>query len=34
MCEMKDSGTPWIGEIPSAWDIARVKNVTTTILYN
>lgn len=25
MREMKDSGVPWIGEIPSSWRISRVK---------
>ena len=23
--EMKDSGIPWIGEIPEGWEIIRVK---------
>lgn len=25
--EMKDSGVPWIGEIPSDWDVSRLKSV-------
>lgn len=25
--EMKDSGIPWIGEIPKSWDIVRGKNI-------
>lgn len=24
--EMKDSGIPWIGEIPTSWTISRIKN--------
>lgn len=24
---MKDSGIPWIGEIPEGWEVARIKNV-------
>lgn len=27
--EMKDSGIPWIGEIPKDWEIIRTKNVFT-----
>jgi len=27
----KDSDVEWIGEIPEAWDIARIKNVSTII---
>lgn len=29
--QMKDSGVEWIGEIPSAWEVKKVKNVTTAI---
>ena len=25
--EMKDSGVPWIGEIPAHWEVKRLKNV-------
>ena len=25
MREMKDSGIPWIGEIPENWDVKRLK---------
>ena len=25
--EMKDSGVPWIGEIPAEWEIKRIKNI-------
>lgn len=27
MREMKDSGIPWIGEIPKEWEVCKVKNV-------
>ena len=27
---MKDSGIPWIGEIPEGWEVARLKNVCTS----
>lgn len=27
---MKDSGIPWIGEIPEGWKVARLKNVCTS----
>lgn len=26
---MKDSGVPWIGEIPEGWEIQRLKNICT-----
>ena len=26
MREMKDSGTPWIGQIPSTWSLIRFKD--------
>lgn len=29
--EMKDSGIPWIGEIPKSWDIVRGKNIITLL---
>lgn len=29
--EMKDSGVEWIGEIPSSWDVMRLKNVISFI---
>jgi type I restriction enzyme S subunit len=25
--KMKDSGTPWIGEVPEGWEVKRIKNV-------
>lgn len=31
MREMKDSGIPWIGEIPKEWVICKVKNVVSHI---
>lgn len=27
----KDSGIPWIGEIPEGWEVKKVKNITTEI---
>ena len=32
MRAMKDSGIPWIGEIPEGWNVCRVKDVA--LLYN
>ena len=29
MREMKDSGIPWIGEIPKDWEVKRLKNLAT-----
>lgn len=29
--EMKDSGAPWIGAIPAAWSVMRIKNIVTLI---
>ena len=29
---MKDSGIPWIGEIPEGWKVCRIKDVA--MLYN
>lgn len=31
--EMKDSGIEWVGEVPSRWEISRVKNVVTNLDY-
>lgn len=31
MREMKDSGVEWIGEIPSAWDVARIKQISSKL---
>ena len=30
---MKDSGIEWVGEVPSRWEISRVKNVVTNLDY-
>lgn len=30
-CPMKDSGVEWIGEIPSHWDVKRLKHISTSI---
>ncbi|MBQ2303031.1 MAG: restriction endonuclease subunit S [Bacteroidales bacterium] len=32
MRAMKDSGVPWIGEIPEGWEVCRIKDVA--MLYN
>ena len=29
MRRMKDSGVPWIGEIPEGWEIKRLKSICT-----
>lgn len=31
--EMKDSGVPWIGEIPDGWEISRIKNECLNLDY-
>ncbi len=31
--EMKDSGVPWIGKIPTHWRISRIKNETANLDY-
>lgn len=31
MREMKDSGVPWIGEIPKGWELQRGKNILTLL---
>ena len=30
--KMKDSGVEWIGEIPEAWEVTKVKNAITSLL--
>ena len=27
MRKMKDSGIPWLGEIPNSWNVFKVKNI-------
>ena len=29
MREMRDSGVPWIGEVPAGWEVRRVKSIAT-----
>ena len=30
--EYKDSGIPWIGEIPSQWEVCRLKHASKIVL--